>query len=254
MTAIATAPKQRIAGAAGIVVVLAAWQAVGAFELIGNTIAPPTEVVSVLLGDRQGPRIWSATMQTAGAALMGFVWGVVIAAIVGTLVIVIPILRRGIDRAATAQSAMPFVALGPILLATFERSTVPMAMSAATVFFTLYMAIVSGLTAAPKALDEVFIVFGASRLQRLKRVQLPAALPVVASGIKVAMPLSVVGAVIGEWFGASSGVGPILLTSLRDYEMDVMWSAATSTVLVTLALFGLAAAFERASVSRFGTS
>lgn len=245
--------KEKLAGAAGMAATIIAWQAVAVSGIVGESIAPPTEVATVLLGSEEGPRIWTATTETALASLAGFGWGVAVAAIVGVMAIAVPILRRGIGSAATAQSAMPFVALGPILLAVFDRETVPTAMSAATCFFTLYMAIVSGLGAAPKGLDEVFVVFGASRWQRLARVQLPASLPLVASGIKIALPLSVVGAVIGEWFGASAGVGPILLSSLRDYEMHVMWSAATSTVILALCLFGIAALFERAAQGRFGS-
>lgn len=241
-----------LATAGGTVAVIGVWQVVGATEVFGTSISPPSDVVGVFGESASSSLIVDAALVTGEEAVRGFLWGLALAIVVGALVVLVPLLRRGVDQLATLQSAIPFVALGPILLANFERKSVPSAMAAATVFFTIYVAIVSGLHTASPALHEVFAVFGASRTQRLLRVQVPAALPVVASGLKVATPLAIVGAVIGEWFGTSKGIGPILLTSLRSYDMDTMWAAATATVVVALVLFGAMATVERLATVRFG--
>lgn len=243
--------RRAFAGLGGVVALLVVWQLVGAGEVFGTSIAPPTDVVDVFTGDQRSVVV-DAAIATGWEAVRGFLWGVVIAAVIGTLVVVVPVVRRGVDQLATIQSAVPFVALAPILLATFDRKTIPVAMAASTVFFTIYVAIVSGLHAASPTLHEVLTVFGGSRRSRLLRVQLPAALPVIATGFKVAMPLAIVGAVIGEWFGASKGIGPVLLTGLRNYQMPLMWAAATATVLVALVLFSVMALLERLTTERFG--
>jgi NitT/TauT family transport system permease protein len=240
------------AAIAGSLAVLVIWQLVGANEVFGSSIAPPTDVLDVFGDSREREVIVRAAMATGGEAVRGFLWGALLALIAGALVVVVPPLRRGVDQLATIQSAVPFVAMAPILLANFDRSTVPIAMAAATVFFTIYVAVVAGLHAASRTLHEVFAVFGSSRRQRLFRVQLPAAVPVVATGLKVAMPLAIVGAVIGEWFGSSKGIGPVLLVALRNYQMPKMWAAATATVAVALVLFGVMALVERTAIRRFG--
>jgi NitT/TauT family transport system permease protein len=110
---------------------------------------------------------------------------------------------------------------------------------------------VAGLHSASPAVQDVFSVFGSSRRQRLVRSQLPAALPVVVTGLKVAMPLTIVGAVIGEWFGASKGIGPVLLVAVRNYKMPDMWAAAVVMVVIALILFGIMAIVERVTLRRF---
>jgi len=246
--------RRGAAAAGGVVGLLVVWQVLGVTEVFGTSIAPVTEVVEVFGTPRQRSVVVDAALATAGKAVRGFAWGAAVAALLGGLVVLVPPLRRGVDQLATIQSAIPFVALGPILLANLDRQSVPVGMAACTVFFTIYTAVVSGLHSASPAVQEVFAVFGSSRRQRFVRAHLPAALPVVATGLKVAMPLAIVGTVIGEWFGASKGVGPLLLTTLRNYQMPMMWATASATVIVALALFLSMAVVERAAAERFGAS
>jgi len=245
-------PLSRIVAAfSGAVLLLVAWQVVGVTEVFGTTISPPTDVLDVFADSARRPMIVNAAFATGIEAVKGFFWGAVFAIVAGLVVTALPVFRKGVDQLATIQSAIPFVALAPILLANFDRATVPVAMAACTVFFTIYVAVVQGLGSASPTLSEVLVVFGGSRRSRLLRIQLPAALPVVATSFKVAMPLAIVGAVIGEWFGVSKGIGPVLLTSLRNYQMPIMWAAATSTVIVALVLFGVMALIERLTMERF---
>lgn len=241
-----------VATAAGTLAVIGLWQLIGATKAVGTSVSPPTKVLHAYFGTSNGSAINRAALITAREALEGFGWGVLLAVVFGVLVVTVPVLRRGIDQLATIQSAIPFVALAPILLANFAQSTIPAAMAAATAFFTLYVATVAGLGAASRSLSDVFAVLGASRIQRLWRIQVPAALPVVATALKVAMPLAIVGAVVGEWLGASGGIGPLLLLAMRDYQMPVMWAAAAAIVVVALVLFGAMAALERVAMARFG--
>lgn len=238
-------------GAVGLALTVAAWQAVAAAQWFGTTIAPPTDVVDVLGDPVQRTVLLDAATITAQEAVTGFVWGAGLALVVGLLVVVVPVLRRGIDQLATIESAIPFVALAPILLATVAREDIPAAMGAATAFFPVYVAVVSGLRATPAAVLDVFTVFGSMRWQRLTRAQVPSGLPVLATGLKVAMPLAIVGAVIGEWFGASSGLGPVMLVAMRNYRMPMMWAAVAVTVVVALLLYAVTALVEKLAVSRF---
>ncbi len=245
-------PTSRIVAAfVGAAVLLAAWQLIGAGEVFGTSIAPPSEVAQVFTESAKRSMVLEAARVTGLEAVKGFLWGAAIAIVVGLFVTALPMFRRGVDQLATAQSAIPFVALAPILLANFDRATIPVAMSACTVFFTIYVAVVQGLSSASPALQEVLVVFGGSRRARLLRIQLPSALPVVATSFKVAMPLAIVGAVIGEWFGISRGVGPRLLSAMRNYQMPTMWALATATVVLALVLFGVMALFERLALERF---
>lgn len=237
-----------ILGALALVIL---WQVVGAYDLLGTTISAPTEVLEVFGDGATRSNLVRAGLVTMREAVIGFIWGLLLATVAGLIAVTVPWLRRGVDQLATIESAIPFVALGPILLATLDRASIASAMAAATAFFTMYVAIVAGLRSASRTVEDVFTVFGSNRRQRLVRSQLPAALPVIATGLKVAMPLTIVGAVIGEWFGASKGIGPLILVAVRNYRMPDMWAAAVVTVVVALILFGVMAVLERATIRRF---
>jgi ABC-type nitrate/sulfonate/bicarbonate transport system permease component len=239
-------------GVLGIAIVLGLWQALAKAGVLGTTLSAPTQVARVFGDDRERALLLKAGRITGVEALTGFLWAVVIALVIGLLVALLPPLRRGVDQLATIESAIPFVALAPILLATFERNHIPAAMAACTAFFPLYIGVVSGLHAVSPAVADVCTVFGSSRRQRLLRALVPAGIPVFATALKVAMPLAIVGAVIGEWFGASGGIGPIMLVAMRGYHMPTMWAAVTVTVVVAMVLFGVTALLERLADARFG--
>lgn len=239
-------------GALGLVIVVAAWQVVAVTGLLGTSVAPPTAVAALLSDPGQRALLATAAVHTGSEAVTGFAAALLIATLAGLLVTVVRPLRRGMDQIATIESAIPFVALAPILLALFSREQLPAAMAAATAFFPLYVATVAALAATPRGVGDVCTVLGASRLATLVRATIPAGLPVVATGAKVAVPLSIVGAVIGEWFGASAGVGPVMLVAMRNYQMPQMWAAMTVTVVLALLLYGVASALQWAADRRFG--
>jgi NitT/TauT family transport system permease protein len=240
-----------VLGVVGLALVVAVWQVVAALEVFGTTISTPTSVVDQLADPARRTVLVDAGLVTAQEAVSGFLIGVAAAMVIGLVVVLVPVLRRGVDQLATIESAIPFVALAPILLATVERAHVATAMSACTAFFPVYVAVVSGLQSVSPAVADVFTVFGSSRRQRLLRALVPSGVPVLATGLKVAMPLAIVGAVIGEWFGASSGLGPVILVAMRNYQMPTMWAAVTVTVLVALVLYGITALLEKLAVARF---
>jgi ABC-type nitrate/sulfonate/bicarbonate transport system permease component len=237
-------------GLLGLAVVLFVWQALAG--VLGGTLSAPTVVARVFGDADERSTLLQAAYATGGEAVKGFLWSLLYAVVIGLLVTVVRPLRRGVDQLATIESAIPFVSLAPIMLALFEREHVPAAMAAATAFFPLYIAVVAGMEAVSSTVADLCTVLGASRLDTLIRARIPAGLPVVATGLKVGMPLSIVGAVIGEWFGSSVGLGPIMLAAMRGYQMPTMWAAVTATVLVALVLYGVCALIETLVTYRFG--
>jgi ABC-type nitrate/sulfonate/bicarbonate transport system permease component len=237
-------------GLLGLVVVLVAWQALA--SVIGGTLSAPTVVARVFGDADERSTLLQAAYATGGEAVKGFLWSLLFAVVIGLFVTVLRPLRRGVDQLATIESAIPFVSLAPIMLALFQRESVPAAMAAATAFFPLYIAVVAGMEAVSSTVADLCTVLGATRLDTLIRARIPAGLPVVATGLKVGMPLSIVGAVIGEWFGSSQGLGPIMLAAMRGYQMPTMWAAVTATVAVALVLYGVCALIESLVTYRFG--
>lgn len=252
MTGVRSMIRPTVFGTVGILLLLVGWQLVAAADLLHGAVSAPTAVAGVLGDATQRAVLLDAVLATATEAVQGFVWGLIAAALLGVLVTVVRPLRAGMDQLATIESAVPFVALAPIMIAVFSREDVPAAIAAATAFFPLYVAVVAGMDAITPAVADLFTVFGASSAATLMRARLPAGLPVMATGLKVGMPLAIVGAVIGEWFGAREGIGPVMLAAMRGYRMPTMWAAVACTVAVALLLYGICGLIERIAVARFG--
>jgi NitT/TauT family transport system permease protein len=234
--------------------VIAIWQLIASTKLFGRDVAGPWTVIHVFTNGANRSVLLTAVRTTTWEAVRGFLWGTLFAVVCGVVVLLVPPLRRGFDQLATIESAIPLVALAPIVLALVNRSTVPTAMAAATVFFTIYIATVAGLYGTSRTHLDVFSVLGSSRWQLLRRAQIPTAVPMFATGLKVAVPLAIVGAIIGEWFGSNGGIGPVLLVSMQSYEVPMMWAAMSAAVIIAMLLFAVMAAVELLATRRFGSA
>jgi NitT/TauT family transport system permease protein len=134
----------------------------------------------------------------------------------------------------------------------FSRSQTPTVLAAIQVFFLMYVAASTGLAGAPPALRDVMTGFGANSWKRLLHLELPSALPHLASGLKAAVSASFMGAILGEWFGAPQGLGLIILNAMQNFQIRLMWAAVAMTATLSLTAFLAAATLEQAVSRRFG--
>lgn len=157
-----------------------------------------------------------------------------------------PLLRRALYPLLVVSQTVPIVAIAPLLVVGFGFGPLPKVLVVALVtFFPIVVNTADGLQAADRDMLRLLDAMGARYWQTLRLLRLPAALPAVFSGLKIAVTYSVIGAVLAEWIGASAGLGVYIARSLRAYRTDQVFAAALLTSLVTLALFGLTAALER---------
>jgi NitT/TauT family transport system permease protein len=131
------------------------------------------------------------------------------------------------------------------------QETAPVAISALNVFFLLYVAASSGFASSSRAHRDLFAVLGGSSLMRLWRLDLPAALPAITSGFKLAVPAALVGTLIGEWFGAPRGLGVLIVNAMENFQIPLLWSAVLLTLIASLVLYALCGLLERAAEARF---
>jgi ABC-type nitrate/sulfonate/bicarbonate transport system permease component len=134
------------------------------------------------------------------------------------------------------------------------RERGPTAVAALAVFFFVFTATAVGLDAAPASAHDVLIAIGASRLLRIRAVQLPVALPSIVDGLKLAAPAAVAGAIFGEWYGASRGLGVLLISSMQSGRAERLWAASLLSAACGLAAYALFAGLRRLLVGRFGGS
>ncbi|MFQ5381186.1 MAG: ABC transporter permease [Dehalococcoidia bacterium] len=195
-------------------------------------------------------RIWSAfldihgvlpghvrttTVEAAAGLGAAAVVGVALAALIASL----PLARRVIYPVLVTSQTIPMVVLAPLLIVWFGLGLTPKVVIVALVgFFPIVVSTTDGLTNADREMVELVRSMGAGRFQVLRQVRIPAAVPAFFSGLKIAAAYAVVGAVIAEWVGASSGLGLFMERSRTAFRTDQVFVGIALVALMSIALFG----------------
>lgn len=176
---------------------------------------------------------------TAVEILLGLVCGTLLGAAAALTLAYFRGARQWLLPPLVVSQAVPVFALAPVLTLWVGYGLVSkVAMATLIIFFPVTAAFFDGLRRTePGWLDQARVM-GASRWRTLRHLQLPAALPAFASGARVAAAFAPIGAIVGEWVGASSGLGYLMLHANGRGQTDVMFAA-----LVLLAAFSVALYF-----------
>ncbi|MFI4998764.1 MAG: ABC transporter permease [Reyranellales bacterium] len=239
-------------GTLGIALFLALWETIGQLKLAGISWPPLSDVFEMLFDASRRALFQRALGATLEETALGYLWGTAAGLALAAMAHLLPPLRRGSDRLAAVLNSVPSIALGPIFLVLLSRESTPAAVSSIHVFFIVFVSVSSGLQRATPAHRDLFSVLGADRLRRFARLELPAALPALASGLRLAWPAALIGAIIGEWFGAPRGIGILIINAMQNFQIVLLWSAVLLAVGSSLLVYGLLTLLERAAYSRFG--
>jgi len=163
-----------------------------------------------------------------------------------------PLLSGMLTPAVVLLNAVPSVALIPIVASVFGFNTVTVvAIAALITFFPAFVLTRSGLDAVPPGAGDLFGVLGASRRSRFVHLALPAALPNVATALRIGAMLSVLGALTAEWLLGTQGLGYRLALAQQVMDTDLAWSISVLGVAFSLVVFALATMLERLVAARF---
>ncbi len=235
----------------GLGIFFALWQWASKSGVAGPDLPPLSDVISTLRDPTTLPLLLNSAEYTLASAAKGLFFGGSLAILLAAVMHLLPPLRPGLDRLAVLVNAAPPIAIGPILIVVFSRSQTPAALAGIQVFFIFYVAASSGLASASPALRRVMAGFGASNWKQMMHLEVPAALPQLASGLKAAGSASFLGAILGEWFGAPQGLGLMILNAMQNFQIRLMWAAVTVAAAMSLAVFLAAAALEQFVSRRF---
>ncbi|MEF2070096.1 ABC transporter permease [Consotaella aegiceratis] len=240
-----------VLGALGVVLFLGLWELIGVNRWAGLTWPPfSTVMVYLFTPSRQGLflRAMGASFSMVGA---GYALGALIGIVLAALVHVVTTLRPGVDRLASVIHSIPAIALAPLFIVLLSREFTGMAIATLNVFFIVYVSTTSGLAASSAVHRDLFRSLGATALTRFWRLDLPAALPAMVSGFKFAVPAAFIGAILGEWFGSSRGLGLLMVSAMQNFQIPLLWSAVFIAATASLIAFGLLGLVERAVYGRF---
>ncbi|MDB5585034.1 MAG: nitrate/sulfonate/bicarbonate transporter, inner rane subunit [Devosia sp.] len=251
MTARSDGLQRFLLGLVGIGLFLGMWQVIGVYRLAGLTWPPLTDVL-VFVADPSKRTLFARAITASFIAVVtGYGIGVIAGIALAMLGRVATVLKPGLDRLIAVIHAIPLVALAPLFMVAANRDSTPASIAALGVFYMIYVATTSGLNAASAAHRDVFTALGASPVTRFLRLELPAALPDIVSGMKLAIPVAFIGAIVGEWFGASRGLGLLMVSAMQNFQIPLLWSAVLIVTASSLALFGLMSLVERLTYGRY---
>jgi NitT/TauT family transport system permease protein len=186
------------------------------------------------------------TLVTLKTVLLGFAASVLISLPLAIAITSSAKLAAVIYPILVMTQAIPKVALAPILVILLGTNELPrVVVTFLVAFFPLVIAVATGLLAVPKDLIELGRSYRGSWARLLWRIKLPYAVPMIFSGLKVAVTLSVVGAVVGEFVNADAGLGYFIITSTAFFQTPLAFSALIILSLMGIVLFQLVAWIER---------
>lgn len=240
--------------AALIVALLGCWEVgVRAFGTPAYILPPPSAIWTAFgeVRDLLGGHI--AT--TATEALTGIVLGAGVGVVLAVAVWALPFVRRLVYPLLVASQTVPMVVLAPLLVLWFGFGLTPKIVVVALIaLFPVAISTVQGLAGADREQIDLLRSMGADRRDVLRLVLVPSATPAFFAGLRIAAAYAVAGAVIGEWVGASSGLGLFLTRSQTSFRVDRVFVGVAVIAVLSVVLFGavdllsrIAAPWQRAA-------
>jgi NitT/TauT family transport system permease protein len=227
-----------------LIALIAFWQvAVAVFEIPKFLLPAPTAIWSSMIED------WAQLLQHAGVTLAetlaGFGLSIAIGIPLAVCIVASSVLERVIYPLLVASQAVPKVALAPILLVALGYGTLPKVIVAFLIaFFPIVVNSVTGLGTVNRDLLRLLRSMGASGLDVFLKVRFPHAVPTVIAGLKVAIALAVVGAVVGEFVGGRSGLGYLMLVAMGNFNTPLIFACVIVLTIMGIALFYLVSVLD----------
>jgi ABC-type nitrate/sulfonate/bicarbonate transport system permease component len=148
-----------------------------------------------------------------------------------------------------ASQAIPLLVLSPLFVLAFGYGIGPkLAIVALICFFPIVVNMLDGLGSVPDDLLKLMRSLGATRWERLWKVELPSSLPAFFTGVKIAATVSVIGAVFGEWAGADRGLGRLVLLANNQLQTPRVYAGTVLLTLMAIALFAFVSLVERVAI------
>jgi ABC-type nitrate/sulfonate/bicarbonate transport system permease component len=227
-----------------IVALLVIWEVFARLISGSFVLAAPSEILVAIV--ENAGLLFRALLTTGAAALAGFVIGNVTAVALACVAVLLPRTERVVTLVALVAFCLPLVATGPLLRVLLGPGPGPqIVLAALAVFYTTLIPVLVGLRAAPAGWFDLIHSYGRGPGATLRYVRARASFPYLIAGLQIAAPAAFLGAMIGEFTGAESGLGVLTIRAARDLDIELTWAVATVATAVSIMAYAVIGAIGR---------
>ena len=213
------------------------WQAIVSLTGVAHYILPgPLRVGRAFVANVDLLLVHAAV--TGAEIILGLLLGCIMGCVSAILVASFPPARRWLLPVLVVSQAIPVFALAPVLVLWLGYGLLSkIAMATLIIYFPVTAAFFDGLRRTETGWLDLAHTMGGSRVHVLRHIRIPAALPALSSGIRVATAVAPIGAVVGEWVGSSAGLGYFMLQANARLQVDTMFAALLLLALMAVTLY-----------------
>jgi NitT/TauT family transport system permease protein len=228
-----------------LLILVVGWDlAIRVFKIPPYQIPAPWDVMITL--QQEWPNLLVQAWPTTLATLWGFALSALFGIPVAMLIAGSKTVEDYVYPLLVFSQSIPKIAIAPLFVVWFGFGLLPKVLSAFLLgFFPVVVSAVQGFKSVDPDMFDLVRALQANRWQIFRIVSLPHAVPSIFAGLKVSITLAVVGAVVGEFVGANSGIGFVLQRSIGNFELPLMFAALLVLALIGVVLFWLIDVVER---------
>jgi ABC-type nitrate/sulfonate/bicarbonate transport system permease component len=231
-----------------VAALLAVWEVYARTSGVSPFVLPaPSQIVEALWTFR-GEAARHA-IPTILETVTGFSVSIVGATLVAVALDRVAWARRAVEPLLVASQTVPIVAIAPLVVVWFGFGLLPKVLVVVLVtFFPITIALLDGFASTSSEAADLMRSLGASGGQAFRKLRWPAGLPGFFTGLRISATYGVVAAVIGEYVGATDGLGIWMQLSQRSFRTDLVFAAIVLTAALSIALYGLVVVAERLTI------
>ena len=231
-----------------VAVLLGVWEVYARASGVSHFVLPGPSQVLAALWDQRSEAI-RHTVPTIIEPAVGFSVSIVAATLAAIALDRFPLARRAVEPLLIGSQTIPIIAIAPLIIVWFGFGLMPKVLVVVLVtFFPITIALLDGFSSTTAEATELMRSFGASPGETFRKVRWPSGLPGFFTGLRISATYAVVAAVIGEYVGATEGLGIWMQLNQKLFRVDLVFAAILLTAVLSVGLYGVVVLAERAAI------
>jgi len=228
-----------------VILILFVWEVLVEIRDIPSWLLPtPSSVAMTIYSDYS--LLTMHTLVTLEEIVLGFFLALIVGVLFASAICLSNTFEKALYPFIIASQTVPIIVIAPMLLVWIGYGLAPKVIVVALIsFFPIVVNMVDGMKAVDPDIQKLMYTLGGKKSQVFSKVMIPSSLPYLFSGLRVAIAMSVIGAVIGEWVGSSEGLGYLMIRSKPQFQTERVFAAIAILSFIGVALFCLITYLEK---------